>query len=133
MDVESLPLGGPIAAVGAAREAAAAVAREVAAGAVSHSGGNGSGASQPMQLAAAQSSGAGLQSIVFAAGANGGGSTAGSRPVQRQPVGAIAPSGDNHVQSPAASNEQMNALIDAIQQRILTEIERRGGRFRGGI
>jgi len=154
--VTSLPIGGMAGSVAAARAAASDAARRAVeessatSGSVVSSGNSGGGASG---FGGSGGFGGGhggphlrrssvelpSRAITARAGARSGG-FGGSEPIQRlvddeaEPELGLADeaSGDSDGRrSPAKQEQQLADLLDVLQERILAELERRGGRYRG--
>lgn len=144
--VTSLPIGGMAGTVAAARSAARdAVQRAIDDSGISDGGssggGGGFGGGSRGGGGSHRRSSAQMPSRAITTHVGGGGSTGGgfeSAPVQRQVSEAemAAPAPTNQAdagaqRTPAQQQEQLADLLDVLQARILAELERRGGRYRG--
>lgn len=157
LDSSSLPVGGPTAAVSAARREASHVVQTALSAVKITAGGNGvrqSNRSVPVNghadtthfndsnihggLANRHTAVTGVQrsNSRTANGPTGRiappARTNGHGPVQRaSDMPAVSGPDEDQQKSPALSEEQTNTLMQALEQRVLSEIERRGGRHGG--
>jgi hypothetical protein len=141
--VSSLPIGGMAGTVAAARNAARdAVQRAIDDSGIndggSSSGGGGGGSRNGGGSHRRSSAQMPSRALTTHVGGGFGGGFDTAAPVQRTPedhAPTSPPAPTNQVEaaqrSPAQQQEQLTELLDVLQARILAELERRGGRYRG--
>ncbi|MEX0761913.1 MAG: hypothetical protein WD208_00445 [Dehalococcoidia bacterium] len=136
--VQALAIGGPLSAAGAARRAAADVV-EQALSAINvtannrSSGGRGNEAHLVTSGNASSASGSSQPSARRASAVsqrNGAAHAhAGPSPIQRQPDD--GPGSAEEELTPAITQQQLTRIIESLEQRILDQVDRRGGRYKG--